>query len=54
MCAVMEENKQNLEFITPEVKVVSVASQRVLCQSEPEPKEEVRSLALDSYDKVYF
>ena len=30
----MEENKQNLEFIAPEVKVVTVASQRVLCQSE--------------------
>ena len=30
----MEENKQILEFIAPEVKVVSVTSQRVLCQSE--------------------
>ena len=29
----MEENKQILEFIEPEVKVVSVASQRILCMS---------------------
>ena len=33
MC-VMEEKKKVLEFIAPEVKVVTVASQRVLCQSE--------------------
>ena len=30
----MEEKKQNLEFIAPEVKVIAVASQRVLCESE--------------------
>lgn len=30
----MEENKQHLEFIAPEVKVVTVASQGVLCESK--------------------
>ena len=32
MCAVMEENKQNLEFIAPEVKVVEISGQARLCQ----------------------
>ena len=44
MCAVMEENKQNLEFIAPEVKVVTVASQRVLCQSQEEDKDKSISI----------
>ena len=56
MCAVMEENKQNLEFITPEVKVIAVASQGVLCQSQTEPEDEapIRADALQSYKKIYF
>ena len=29
----MEENKLNLEFIEPEVKVVAVSPRRVLCMS---------------------
>ena len=28
----MEENKQNLEFIAPEVKVVEISGQGRLCQ----------------------
>lgn len=43
----MEENKQKLEFIEPEVKVVSVTSQRVLCESETIQK----SYPLDEYDR---
>ena len=43
----MEENKQKLEFIAPEVKVVSVTSQRVLCESETIQK----SYPLDEYDR---
>ena len=54
MCAVMEENKQNLEFIAPEVKVVSVASQGVLCESEiklqAQPLESYQNVGLPSYD----
>ena len=50
----MEENKQILEFIAPEVKVVSVASQRVLCQSEikmqAQPLDEYTRTVLPSYD----
>ena len=41
----MEENKLNLEFIEPEVKVVAVASQRVLCQSQEEEKD--KSISID-------
>ena len=29
----MEEKKKELEFIAPEVKVVSISSQRMLCLS---------------------
>lgn len=48
VCVVMEEKmKQNLEFIAPEVKVVSVTSQRVLCESETIQK----SYPLDEYDR---
>ena len=54
MCAVMEENKQNLEFIAPEVKVIAVASQKVLCQSEikmqAKPLESYQNVGLPSYD----
>ena len=51
MCAVMEENKQNLEFIAPEVKVVTVASQRVLCQSEIKAEAKIYDLnGTKSYD----
>lgn len=54
MCVVMEENKQKLEFIEPEVKVVTVASQRVLCQSEiilqAQPLDEYTRTVLPSYD----
>ena len=51
----MEENKLNLEFIEPEVKVVTIAPQRMLCESNTEPTEApIRADALYSYDKVYF
>ena len=55
MC-VMEENKQHLEFIEPEVKVVNIAPQsRILLDSQTEPTEApIRADALYSYDKVYF
>ena len=38
----MEENKLNLEFIEPEVKVVTIAPQRMLCESKP--------LTIERYD----
>ena len=50
----MEENKQNLEFIAPEVNVITVASQGVLCQSEiklqAQPLDEYTRTVLPSYD----
>ena len=49
-----EKMKQNLEFIEPEVKVVTVASQGVLCQSEiklqAQPLDEYTRTVLPSYD----
>ena len=55
MCAVMEENKQNLEFIAPEVKVIAVASQRVLCQSETKAEAKIYDLnGTKSYDMQDF
>ena len=54
MC-VMEENKQKLEFIAPEVKVVSVTSQRVLCQSETKAEAKIYNLdGTSSYDMTEF
>ena len=46
----MEENKQNLEFITPEVKVVEISGQGRLCEASFEAKAQ----SLDSYEKIYF
>ena len=53
----MEENKQHLEFIAPEVKVVNIAPQsRILLDSQTEPEDEspIRADALQSYKKIYF
>lgn len=51
----MEEIKQILEFVAPEIKVVNIAPQRVLCESSSEPEEaSIRTDALNSYSKVYF
>ena len=51
----MEENKQKLEFIEPEVKVVNIAPQsRILEDSpiDPEPSE-LDGLTIQQYDKVF-
>ena len=52
----MEENKQILEFIEPEVKVVEISGQARLCQASPEMEAKAQSLdtSLSSYEKVYF
>ena len=47
----MEENKQNLEFIEPEVKVVAVSPHRVLCQSGSETDDE--GLSIENFNKRY-
>lgn len=54
MCA-MEENKQKLEFIEPEVKVVNIAPQsRILQDSpvDPEPTE-LDGLTIQGYEQVF-
>ena len=51
----MEEKKQNLEFIAPEVKVVNIAPQtRILqdSQTDPEPSE-LDGLTIQQYEKVF-
>ena len=45
-----EKQKQNLEFIAPEVKVVEISGQTRLCQASFEAKAQ----SLDSYEKIYF
>lgn len=57
MCVVMEENKQKLEFIEPEVKVVNLAPQSRILEGSGEAPFEAplrRSDALTDYDKVYW
>lgn len=49
MC-VMEENKQKLEFIEPEVKVVEISGQGRLCEASFEAE----AKTLESYEKIYF
>ena len=51
----MEENKQHLEFIAPEVKVVNLAPQsRILQDSpvDPEPTE-LDGLTIQGYKQVF-
>ena len=52
----MEEKKQHLEFIAPEVKVIEISGQARLCQASPEVEAKAQSLdtSLSSYEKVYF
>ena len=53
----MEENKQKLEFIEPEVKVVNLAPQSRILEGSGEAPFEAplrRSDALTDYDKVYW